>query len=491
MIYLATGIFLFLSPRIVMGEAEIGVYLGTSPPTKEEITGFEGMVEKHISSVLWYEGWNPGYYPYFPTSFLEENVRYHDGYNTGTTLHITLEPWVNLDDINSGIYDSYLQGYASNAKQWGDEIRLRFGHEMIHDDDPSTSGWYPWQDKPDEYKAAFQRIYNIFRQDVGADNVKFVWSPNHHLADTAILEKYYPGQQYVDWIGIDGYNWGYATAEEPWGYWASFDDIFYGIYQNTIQNPDIFGDKPIMLGEFASSEGTLKDEWILEAFQKIKEEYPEIEAFYWFNVDKERDWRVDSSPEALSAFVQAISDAYFASHAASGGPPSEPVNPVSIMMSVNIPSINMLEVSIARVEDGNWQSDSEVSFGSLYYDQQFNIFRANSYYAVDVGIISNEPGWVITHTTTPVTNGIDTLDDSINVVFMKQDENTGEEIGKFSFQNSNGVSYNETAIDNTVSWLRIYYGVATGSGDAPGVEPITISKSPGTYTGSTTLTLTY
>ncbi|MCQ9208199.1 MAG: hypothetical protein NG712_02340 [Omnitrophica bacterium] len=491
--YLVAGLFLLFSPGIVMGEVEIGAYLGTSPPTKEAITEFEGMVGKHISSVLWYEGWNLIYQPIFNTSFLEENVRHHDGYNTGTILHITLEPWVNLSDITSGVYDSFLQNYASDAKQWGGEVRLRFGHEMIQDDNPFTSGWYPWQDNPEGYKSAFQYIHNIFRQDVGADNVKFVWSPNHHLADPAVLEKYYPGPEYVDWIGIDGYNWGYPTASEPWGWQLSFDQIFYDLYQSFVQNTDIFGDKPIMIGEFASAEGELKAEWILETFQKIKEEYPEIEAFYWLNQDKERDWRVDSSAEALSAFRQAISDAYFTSHASSGEPPGGQVNPQNIKVNVHIPSVNMLKVNITKVGDGNWQASPHMEFGALSYDQQFKIFRASSHYAVDVGIISNQPGWVITHTTTAVSNGIDTLDQNINVVFIKQDQEQTqtEPIGKFSFQDSNGVSFNKAQIDNAANWLRIYYGIAAGNGDVPGVEPITVAKSAGTYAGSVTLTLTY
>lgn len=490
-IYLASVMFFLFYPGIITAEVEIGAYMGTSPPTKEAINDFEAMVGRDLSSVLWYEGWNPIYRPTFNTSFLEENVRYHDGYDTNTTLHISLGPWVSLTDITSGVHDDYLQNYASSAMQWGGEIRLRFAHEMIQDDDPSTYGWYPWQDNPQEYKAAFQHVYNIFKQDVGADNVKFVWSPNHTVSDTAVLEKYYPGQQYVDWIGIDGYNWGYYTDNEPWGYWASFDDIFYDIYQAIIQNPDIFGDKPIMLGEFACSEGALKAEWILEAFQKIKEEYQEIEAFYWFNVDKERDWRVESSPEALSAFVQAMSDAYFTSHSASGAGPTEPGDPQNIIIRAEIPAINILKVDISKINDEHWHEASNLAFGTLAYDEQFHIFRANSYYAVDVGIIANEPGWVVTHTTTPVSNGADTLDNNINAVFMRLSQGSGEEIGNFSFQDSNGISYNYTTIDSTQNWLRIYYGIASGNGDAPGVEPITISKAPGTYTGSITITLTY
>ncbi|MCM8793724.1 MAG: hypothetical protein NC898_04585 [Candidatus Omnitrophica bacterium] len=418
---------------------------------------------------------NPIWQPYFPSSFLEENVRYHDGYNTHTSLHITLEPWVNLGDIVQGIYDNYFRDYAKGAKLWTDEIRFRFGHEMIHDNDPSTPGWYPWQDQPLLYTRAFQHIHDIF-YEVGADNVKFVWAPNWTPSDLDILKEYYPGKDYVEWIGFSGYNWG-----NPW---RSFDEIFSEIYLNIIQNSDFFGEKPIMLSEFASAEGELKDEWIKETFEKIEKEYPQIKAFYWFNINKERDWRINSSAEALSAFRTAMSSPYFISHPTAGEP--QPISEIKV--KINIPNISMLQVNITKIENGDWQPSSNIDFDTLTYDPQLHIFRANSYYALDVGIICNEPDWTITHTVTAFSNGRDTLDENVNVMFMKQNQAGGEEIAKYKFANSN-VSFNKVLFRNG-EWLRIYYGIATGSlGDAPGAKPITLEKSSGNYSGSVILSL--
>ncbi|PIQ89977.1 MAG: hypothetical protein COV72_00250 [Candidatus Omnitrophica bacterium CG11_big_fil_rev_8_21_14_0_20_42_13] len=479
----------FNMPNFAEGNAEIGIYLGTPLPTKDALINFESSIGKDISSVLFYQGWNSGYAPAFPLQYLNDNVRDHEGASTNTSLQVTLEPYVNLSNIINGSYDNYLKNYAAAMKQWGTEVRFRFAHEMIQDDNPATGGWYPWQDNPADYTAAFQHIHDIVINEVGANNVKFVWSPNHHLSDPAILEKYYPGDQYVDWIGLDGYNWGYATASEPWGYWASFDDIFYDIYQSIIQNPQIFGIKPMMIGEFASAEGTLKDEWILDAFQKIKDEYAQLEAFYWFNSNKERQWFADSSAESLAAFMQAVSDAYFTSHSAGVPFPNNQVDPSNIPITLNIPSVSMLNVGIARIVNSSWENATEIGFGTLNYDSQFSIFRSNAYYALDIGIISNQPPWVITHNISSITNGADNLDDNFNVIFVKQNAASSSELGKYSFKDSNGASFNNSVIDST-SWLRIYYGVATGVNDAPGVTPVTIEKSPGVYTGSITITLT-
>jgi beta-mannanase len=188
---------------------------------------------------------------------------------------------------------------------------------MIQDNNSSTPGWYPWQDRPAEYVQAFNHVRDVFKKE-GANNIEFVWAPNSYPFDPEILAQYYPGKDSVDWLGIDGYNAG-EDGNPGWPYWQNFDDIFYVMYHVFIEHPELFGDKKIMLAEFASVEGNQFDrgskaEWIEQAFRRIQEEYPDIDAFYWFNKLKEGNWRVDSSPEALAAFQLAMQDPYFTSH---------------------------------------------------------------------------------------------------------------------------------------------------------------------------------
>jgi hypothetical protein len=129
-----------------------------------------------------------------------------------------------------------------------------------------------------------------------------------------------------------------------------------------------------------------------------------------------------------------------------------------------------------------------VDFGTLTYDSDYHIFRANAYYAVDVGVGSNAPSWSVSHTPNSVTNGTDNLDNNINVSFVKQlDDTTSSDLVKVSFANSSK-SFSKTLLAG--GWLRIYYGIATGSGDNSGVVPITTDKPYGTYQGSAVLTLT-
>ena len=86
----------------------------------------------------------------------------------------------------------------------------------------------------------------------------------------------------------------------------SFDEIFKASYQRLLAiNPD----KPIIIGEFASTEeGGDKAAWVEDAFQKLETDYPKIKAIIWFHIAKETDWRMDSSPESFAAFQGALNN---------------------------------------------------------------------------------------------------------------------------------------------------------------------------------------
>ena len=221
---------------------------------------------------------------------------------------ITWEPFLNttntLDAISRGDYDAYITNFAQAAHDWDHLVYLRFGHEM-------NGNWYPWDGfhnggytAPAKYIAAWRHIHDIFVA-AGASKVKFVWSPNHWSVPSVSWNEatdYYPGNNYVDWIAIDGYNWGEGS-------WQTFSDIFDTAYANLAPY-----DKPMMIGEFANAPDdglNAKSDWINQAFSQIKSTYPKIQIFCWFNIDKERDWRINSSPATEAAFRTAISDDYF------------------------------------------------------------------------------------------------------------------------------------------------------------------------------------
>ncbi|HIE43729.1 MAG TPA: hypothetical protein EYP78_02900 [Candidatus Omnitrophica bacterium] len=159
-------------------------------------------------------------------------------------------------------------------------------------------------------------------------------------------------------------------------------------------------------------------------------------------------------------------------------------------VKAEIPKVNGISVTISRIdESGNWTEASSIDFGKLYFDNNDNIWRSSYYCAVDVGVNTNATDWTITHTRSSIANGSEKLDNNVNVTFMKQINDTeAEKLLEVSYKDSNNQSFAKSKLSG--GWLRIYYGIAAGNKDAPGVEPITMEKPYGTYQGSVTLTLT-
>jgi beta-mannanase len=168
--------------------------------------------------------------------------------------------------------------------------------------------WYPWGgtvngNRSEEYVAAWKHVVDIFRAE-GAHNVTWVWSPHTVIQPEdplLALETFYPGDEYVDWVALDGYNWGSIRPAEGW---RSFNDIFTESYQRLTS----LTQKPVMIAETSSTElGGQKNTWYQEAIEvSLKETFPRIKAVVFFNLNKETDWRINSSPTALTQFRESL-----------------------------------------------------------------------------------------------------------------------------------------------------------------------------------------
>jgi hypothetical protein len=234
------------------------------------------------------------------------------------------EPDYQLSDVASGRYDSYVREFAEQAKAWGHPFFLRFNWEMNGD-------WFPWAEgvngnAPGDYVAAWRHVHDVFAS-VGATNATWVWcpfvDPGGKLAPIDLL---YPGDAYVDWSCLDGYNWG-ANPSHPGG-WRSFDQLFSSTYAQITQT--VAPSKPMMIAEMGSSEyGGSKAAWIEDALAAIPSRYPQVRAALWFDkFDDGMDWPVETSPAATAAFAQGIQAAPYAANGYAGlgagtiGPPS-------------------------------------------------------------------------------------------------------------------------------------------------------------------------
>ena len=204
---------------------------------------------------------------------------------------------INFDDIISGKLDSTIQARAAGSKALGQKFFLDFAAEMNGDE-----AW--GGNNPAKYIAAYRHIHDIF-VTAGATNVVWAWCPNVTDVDgtNKATMSYYPGDAYVDWTGVDGYNWGTSDSNFTW---QSFHDVFAGIYPLLAAKG-----KPILIGEMASDEvGGDKGKWIDEIVPTLKSDFPLIKAFVWFDIKKERQWQINSSPNALAAFARMAKDPF-------------------------------------------------------------------------------------------------------------------------------------------------------------------------------------
>jgi beta-mannanase len=151
---------------------------------------------------------------------------------------------------------------------------MRVGHEM---NDPYRYPWGPQNNTAKDFKAAWRHIFNVFKA-VGAKNVIWVWSP--HIA-YGYFDAYYPGNDFVDWVGISVLNYGTVAS---WSKWWTFEEIFGSHYKELAKF-----NKPIMISEFGSlNVGGDRSKWFGDALSGLPEKYPLVKAivFFHYSYDK-------------------------------------------------------------------------------------------------------------------------------------------------------------------------------------------------------------
>jgi len=221
-------------------------------------------------------------------------------------------PTISLDELAAGNYDSYLHKAAALAKTLPFEVMIRFGHEMNGD-------WYGWSGNPTGYVNAWRHVVSVFRQD-GATNVKWVWSPNVDYNGSYPFASYFPGDSWVDYVALDGYNWG--TAGQGPNRWESLYEVFASSYAKITQ----LSSKPVIIAETSSSEaGGNKADWIRDGFLKtIPQKFPRVSAVLWFDRSAEEDWRINTSSASLAAYREVVASTLYGGNVAPAAETKEP-----------------------------------------------------------------------------------------------------------------------------------------------------------------------
>jgi hypothetical protein len=205
---------------------------------------------------------------------------------------------VTTAEIAAGNDDALIKQRAKATKALGKPVLIRWFWEMDGNKKAEFAG------TPAQYVAAWRHIVTTFRHE-GADNVRWVWCPNASAFNDGYAQQFYPGDDFVDWTCADGYNWAPGRAGDKY---RSFQDIFTGFYGwASLQK------KPIMVGEFGVQERNPGDkaQWILDARDAIKRDFPLLRAVIYFDSNKDYDWRLTTSDSAVEAFKQMANDPWF------------------------------------------------------------------------------------------------------------------------------------------------------------------------------------
>ena len=267
-------------------------------PSGADIRGFYSLYGKKPYIVSVFIDWN---------NFIDKSV-ITGVYSSGCMLMIAWEPWlagpkegIDFDALLSGGYDAYIGEFALRLKEISGPVMLRFGHEM-------NGNWYPWSGVKigeEKYISSYRYIKDMFDK-AGVKNVEWVFCVNSEDVPRKNnhFMQYYPGDEYVDYVGLDGYNWGNT---QTWSAWKGFREIFGPRIREIAASTG----KPVIIAEFSSAgSGGDKAAWIRNAMDFIKNT-GEIKGFAIFNVDKEADWSFPAGKAGGGEFRKKISEGYF------------------------------------------------------------------------------------------------------------------------------------------------------------------------------------
>ncbi|GAA3237436.1 glycoside hydrolase family 26 protein [Actinocorallia longicatena] len=248
-------------------------------------------------------------------------------HDAGALPFVDTEPLQeDLDEIIAGKWDYMIRAYAGQVRDSGIPIAYSFGHEF-------NGWWYRWgycskskgltgktgdaigiacrgdslKNTPKQYADAWKHVHDEFEK-VGATNVIWVWSPNAAKApDQPALKEFYPGDGYVDWIGVSGYmRFGGKQADA-----TPIDDILLGpggtFHDLTKELNGFAPTKPILIAETGSDAVKRKPADIKTLFATVLKNHNFI-GFVWFDVKKTEDagntvnYLINTSPAATAAW---------------------------------------------------------------------------------------------------------------------------------------------------------------------------------------------
>lgn len=305
-------------------------------------------------------------------------------------VHIALEPNDGLEMVNE---DEYLLQLAKDLRLSGARVFLRFASEMNGD-------WVKYHGDPTLYKEKWSLVTRIMRDN--APNVAMVWCP--YALPVQNIEEYYPGDDQVDWVGVNLYNVSYFN-QDPMAPAKDISpmDLLTPVYERYADR------KPIMICEYATTHfsalenrslGYFAANNILDLYKSLRTDFPRVKAINYFSSNnlalahrRNNNYSLLHDSRVLEAYRRAIRNDYFLSAPQDSGS-KEGRYSVRVTKSLEISERTRISVAIDAnadisfvkfVFDGKplFSSDSQRDWGMMidpnYYEPGNHLLRAEAY----------------------------------------------------------------------------------------------------------------
>jgi len=264
--------------------AYLGAFVPGAPPGYSAVASFATMAGRQPNLVGYYSGWAQP----FDISFAQ-TIHEH-----GVIPFVQIDPTdASLSALARGTYDDYLRSYADSVRNYRHAVVIGFGHEM-------NASWYAWGYRhvpAATFVAAWRHLVTLFR-DQGAGNVTWLWTVEADQPGTGPVASWWPGAQYVTWVGIDGYY-----------YHGS--DTFASVFGKTIDQVRAYTGKPVLLSETAVTPASDQFALIQDLFRGMAA-YKTL-GLVWFDKTQHgaidhQDWRIEDSLQAQVSFRLGVRD---------------------------------------------------------------------------------------------------------------------------------------------------------------------------------------
>ncbi|MFN3402806.1 MAG: glycosyltransferase [Cytophagaceae bacterium] len=190
--------------------------------------------------------------------------------------------------IHAGEMDDYINDYARYIKAIRLPVFIRFASHPDNKLNINTTN----KNYDKDYCKAWRHIVRLFKAK-GVSNAIWVFNPKYSTG----FNNFYPGNEYVDWVGVTCLNYGLASKDKKW---KTFEEI-YQPYSNMLKDLNI--DKPVMLTEFGCTKfGGSQEGWLENAWNKLIS-YKEIKSVVLYKFSNDKDWPCEWRPDKESQFI--------------------------------------------------------------------------------------------------------------------------------------------------------------------------------------------